>query len=265
MATKQFENGIIGTTEGGFADFSQDIFTTGAVFWINSVNGNDSNAGTNRNEPKATLASAISAATANNGDIIFLESGHTESLGSAITLSKAGITIVGLGSGTNKPKFTVNAAVDGIDITAVRNRLYNLRFPVGTTATNTSRVNVGATGCSIVDCDFLCGANDLHTITLPAAAVDCEINGCSFTISSDGADEAIIVESASALGLKVIGCTFDGGSYAFDNGAIYSAVAHTEYLYRDNVLVNLAHIIHTAAAKGMCTGTVAEDGCRVEV
>ena len=264
MATRHYENGIIGTTEGGNAAFAADIFVTGAVFWVSSVTGNDANAGTNRTAPKATLASAYTSATANNGDLIFFESGHAESLSSSQAFSKAGITLIGLGSGSNKPRFTVNGNVDMFNLSAARNLLYNFRFPIGTAA-HTARVNAAAGGCGLFDCDFLCGANDLDTITIPDAGDDLEVNGCTFTISADGADAGIRVESATTVGLKIIACTFDGGSFDFDDAGIHSAVAHTEYIYGNNILINKASIIHTAAAKGRCFGTVAGDGSRVEV
>lgn len=264
MATKHFENGIVGTTEDGDALITSDIFVTGVVYYVDSASGNDANAGTNRNAPLATLAQAITNATANNGDIIILEEGHAETSASSIAMSKAGISVLGLGAGSTKPAFTVNGNVDLIAITGARCRIYNLRFPVGTAA-HTSRIDVGAAGCLIQDCDFSCGANDLESITIPDAGDDCTIDGCTFTITADGPDAAIEVESATALGLKVTDCTFDGGDYDFDAAAINSGVAHTEFLYLDNTLANKASIIHTAASKGLCSGTVAGDGSRVEV
>ena len=265
MATSHFENGIVSTTAGGHTDISADIFVTGDVFWLDSVNGNDANPGTNRNLPVATIAQAITNAAANNGDLIIIEAGHSESLGASQAISTAGLTIIGLGTGTNKPAFTVTAAVDGFNITGADVRLVGLRFPVGTTAANTARINVGAAGVIIEDCDFLCGAQDLETITVADAGDRCEINGCTFTISADGPDAAIEIEAAGVLGLRVISCTFDGGDYDFDAAAINSGVAHTEFMYRANTLSNKASIIHTAAAKGICTGTVAGDGSRVEI
>lgn len=265
MATKHYENGIVGSSEGGSAEIASDIFVTGAVYWVDSVDGNDSNAGTNRNSPKATLASAYSSATANNGDIIIIESGHSESLGSSVTLSKAGVRIFGLGSGSNKPSFTVTANVDALDITAARQEINGLRFPVGTTTGNTSRVNIAAAHCRVVDCDFLCGQYDQNSITIPDAGDDALVQGCTFTISADGPDSGILVESATLLGLEIKDCSFDGGSYDFDDAAVYSAVAHTEYRYDGNTLTNKASIIHTAAAKGQVSGTVAGDTSRVEV
>lgn len=265
MATKHYENGIVATTAGGSTDIATDIFVTGVVYWVDSVNGNDGNAGTDRNAPKATLASALSAATANNGDIIILEANHAETLSGAVAISKAGLGIFGLGSGSTKPSFTVAAAVDGFNISGDAVEINGLRFPVGTTAGNTSRINAGADAIRIIDCDFYCGAQDAETITIPANMNDVEINGCSFTVSADGPDSAIEVEDATVTGLRIISCSFDGGDYNFDNAAIYSAVAHTEFLYRSNTLTNKAHIIHTAASKGWCIGTVAGDGSRVEV
>lgn len=262
--SKNFENGIIGTDESGSSDISDDIEITGVVYWVDSVNGNDANAGTNRVEPKATTASAVSAATANNGDIIIWESGHTETSANAITLSKAGIKFFGLGSGSNKPTFIVSGNVDLFDVTGERCEINNIRFTQGTAA-HTARINANAVGIRIVNCDFLCGANDLHSITVPDAADDVEINGCTFEITANGPDEAIIIESATALGVKIIGCQFDGGDFDFDNAAIYSAVAHTEFLYRGNVLLNLSSIIHTAASKGLCIGTIAGDGSKVQI
>ncbi len=264
MATKHYENGIIGTSEGGHSDFSADVFVTGAVYWVNSVGGNDANSGLNRNSPKATLASALTSATASNGDVIFVESGHSESLSSSITFNEAGITVIGLGSGSSKPSFTVNGNVDMFDVTAAFVRLVGLRFPAGTAA-HTSRINAAAVNCILQDCDFICGANDLNTITVPDAGDYLELNGCTFTITADGPDAGILVEAAAVAGLKVISCQFDGGSYDFDDAGLYSAFAHTNFFYRTNTLLNKASIIHTAAAKGICTGTIAGDGCRVEI
>lgn len=263
MATKNYENGIVSVASGASTDITEDIMTTGSVFWVDSVTGNDANAGTNRNSPKGTIASANTAATANNGDMIICLSTHAESIASSVAL-KAGVRLFGMGTGSNKTSVTISGNVDAFNMSNARAEIHNVRFPAGSAA-HTAAVNFAANGCRVTNCDFLLSTYDLDTITVPAAGLDCEINGCTFTITGDGPDRAISVESASALGLKVIGCTFDGGDYDFDDAAVYSAVAHTEFLYRDNVLTNKASIIHTAAAKGQCTGTEADDTCRVEV
>lgn len=264
MATSHFENGIVATTAGGSSDFYNDIFVTGDVYYVDSVNGNDGNAGTNRTAALATLAQAITNATANNGDVIFFEASHAETLTSSQSFSKAGITFVGLGAGSTKPSFTVNGNIDMFSLDAARNRIIGFQFPAGT-ASHTARINVAAANCRIEDCDFTCGANDLETITIADAGDDLTVKDCSFTISADGPDAAIEVEAAGVLGLTVESCTFDGGDYDFDAAAINSGVAHTEFMYRENTLSNNASILHTAAAKGICTGTIAGDTSRVEI
>lgn len=263
MATKNYENGIVSVSSGASEDITSDIMTTGAVFWVDSVTGNDANAGTNRNSPKATIASANTAATVNNGDIIIALSTHTEILTSSIAL-KAGVRLFGMGTGSSKPSFTINGNIDAFNMSAARVEIHNVKFPAGTAA-HTAAVNFAASGCRVTNCDFTLSTNDLDTITVTATGLDCTVEGCTFTISGDGPDRAISVESASAAGLKVIECQFDGGDYDFDDAAIYSAVAHTEFLYQKNVLTNKASIIHTAAAKGQAVGTIADDTCRVEI
>jgi hypothetical protein len=129
----------------------------------------------------------------------------------------------------------------------------------------TSRINIDAAAARITDCDFTCGVNDLETVTITGNGTDAEINGCTFTVSADGPDAGIEIESATALGIKILSCQFDGGSFDFDAAGINSTVAHTEYLYRTNTLLNKASIVHTSAATGQCIGTIAGDGSRVEI
>lgn len=56
--------------------------------------------------------SAINACTANHGDVIYVLPGHTENVAtaSAITADVAGVTILGIGSGADKPTFTFSSA-----------------------------------------------------------------------------------------------------------------------------------------------------------
>lgn len=260
MPTKHYENGI---TPTGNSIITSDIFITGRTHWVDSQTGDNGNAGTEE-APLATLAQAITNATASNGSVIIVKAGHTETLTSSLSFSKAGLLFFGLGSGTSKPTFTVNGNVDMFSLAAAYNRIYNFRFAAGTAA-HTSRIDVAASRCSIIDCDFVCGANDLESITLTASANSTLISGCTFTVTADGPDAAIEIEATGAAGVEINNCTFDGGSYGFDAGAINSTVAHTSYRYINCTLTNYADITHTAAAKGIVSGVVAGDGCNVEV
>src|SRR5688572_22741309 len=92
---------------------------TGQVFWVgnstvlppNQRGASDSNRG-GINDPFSTLQKALDSCTASRGDIIFIKPGHAETVSSATALAfnKAGVAIVGLGSGTARPTFTLDTA-----------------------------------------------------------------------------------------------------------------------------------------------------------
>ena len=92
----------------------------GSIFWVDSEAGSDAYNGT-RNFPFATIDYAISRCTANNGDIILVKPGHAETLtaAAAILIDVAGIAIIGLGSGADRPKLTFSTSTDAsVSITA---------------------------------------------------------------------------------------------------------------------------------------------------
>ena len=260
------ENGFVSTTSGADPFIYNDMVITGSVHWVDSVNGSDGNAGSEV-APLATIGQAITNATANNGDLIIVKSGHTETLTSAIALSKAGLKIFGVGSGSSAPNILVNAAIDGFNVTGDDCEINNIYFLAGTTTTNTSRINIDADNVRIKGCTFLCGAYDAESITITANGTNADIDSCTFTVSANGPQAGIEVESASATGLRVYSCSFDGGSGTnnFDNGCINSAVAHTGYVYDTITLTNGAKVTHTAASKGWISQPIAGDGSTLNV
>jgi len=110
----------------------------GKVFWVyngtaldvGQRGGSDGNRGT-FDAPFATLDYAIGQCTANRGDIIFIKPGHAETLSSAgaVTADVAGVAIIGLGSGTFRPTFTLDTATTTtISVTAANVSFKNIRF-----------------------------------------------------------------------------------------------------------------------------------------
>lgn len=85
--------------------------------------GADGNDGTWQS-PCATLAGALTKCVAQRGDVIFVKPGHSERLSSAtaLTMSVAGVAVIGLGSGALRPQFildtvataTINVATDDV-------------------------------------------------------------------------------------------------------------------------------------------------------
>jgi hypothetical protein len=78
----------------------------------------------------STLAAAVAAGVANT-DTVYLAAGHAETISSstALTLSVAGMTIVGLGTGSIRPTITLDTATTAtINVTAANVRLENVVF-----------------------------------------------------------------------------------------------------------------------------------------
>lgn len=139
----------------------------GQVFWVdnsatakpNCVGGTDGNPGTFQ-RPMATIDAAVGKCSANAGDIIVVKPGHAETISNATTLllDVAGIAIVGLGSGSNRPTLTLDTAnTANIPVTAANISIQNILFKANFlsiasvfTATGTST----PTDFEIKNCEF---------------------------------------------------------------------------------------------------------------
>lgn len=67
----------------------------------------------------ATVDEAVGLCTANSGDTIIVLPGHTETVtSSSLTLDVAGVNVICLGNGSNRPTFTYGAAAATINVSA---------------------------------------------------------------------------------------------------------------------------------------------------
>lgn len=108
----------------------------GRVYWVgnSSVLMDGAKAASNANDgsflaPWSTLTYAIGRTTASRGDVIMIKPGHAETISSstALSLSKAGVAIVGLGQGSLRPTFTLDTATTAtINVTAANVTLKNV-------------------------------------------------------------------------------------------------------------------------------------------
>ena len=108
-ATTNFPNGI---TSWGVPIFGGNLplpNSGGSVWFVSSTAGNNGNDGS-FNTPFATLAYA--ATKAGISDVIVLLPGHAEAVIAAgtVTLSTAGVQVIGLGTGSKRPTFTFSTA-----------------------------------------------------------------------------------------------------------------------------------------------------------
>ena len=140
----------------------------GQVYWVSNatptlpgqVGGSNGNPGT-FNAPFGTLDYAISSCTANRGDIIFIKPGHAETISSATALAfdVAGVAIVGLGSGTKRPTFTLDTAAS-------------------------TTIAVSADNMAVANCRFIGNFLSITAAFTVAAAAYFTIDNCSFTDTS---------------------------------------------------------------------------------
>jgi len=95
--------------------------TRGDVYYVHSGSGSDAvYYGGRPDKAFATIDYAIGKCTANQGDVIIVLPGHTEDIASATELvaDVAGISIIGVGSGGDRPTLTLTASASTISITA---------------------------------------------------------------------------------------------------------------------------------------------------
>lgn len=191
---------------------------TGNVFWVsNNVNlanrdvvgGADGGDGSFR-RPFATLQRAINLCTAGTGDVIVIKPGHAETISSAaiVVLNKAGIAVVGMGTGTSRPTFTfTTAATANIPVTAANITLVNLLFIANFadiasffTATGTSTpVDFYLSQCAFRDTSSILNALTIFTGNATANSCDgLRVENCRIqSLGTTAATTAIKLSSAT--------------------------------------------------------------------
>lgn len=139
----------------------------GRVFWLDSVNGSNNNRGTFA-RPFASLSGALSmmaspAPTVYN-DVLMVKPGHTETISSATALNlyASGVQIIGLGTGQNRPTFTLDTA-------------------------NTATITVTGTDVTIQNCVFVANFLNIASLfTMSGASVTASISGTTMTVTVVG-------------------------------------------------------------------------------
>lgn len=136
--------------------------TGGNYYFVSSVTGSAGSPGTSMAYPKAAVfgtGGAYASCTAGNGDVIVVLQGHSETISSATAaqMSTAGVQIVGLGTGSYRPLFTLDTANTAtIAVSAANQGFANCRFDanflsIAAAFTLTTAVNFNLTGNTFFD------------------------------------------------------------------------------------------------------------------
>jgi hypothetical protein len=243
------------------------------VIWVDSVTGLDTNAGTRREKPKATVfgaAGAISVCTTNNANVIVCFNTHRETITGAYTWATAGITLCSFGSGTDRATFTSSVAGVAITMTGDHNWIENCYFPASTAATTAHISNTTGGGMVLKDCQFDLGANNANDGVLLNYTTDFPawIRGCTFKATGAPA-------GATQIGLRITGaspggliedCTFDGGSVGWTSACMSIDTATADrFRIRHVTLQNFSVAkVAISGVKGTATFNVVDATSRFE-
>jgi hypothetical protein len=193
-------------------------FMGAKVFYVHST-GSDGNDGLSWGKPFATLDYAIGKCTADKGDVILVMPGHAETT-TAIAADVAGIRIIGLGQGRNKPALTATtAATDLINVSAASVTLRNLRL-VGAASGNTALLDISAADFVGEGLILEPLAVPLMSVTLSGTSPRGRFTRCVWRARTDGPDCGIDVETSTSDNWIVEDCVFDAASVGWDLGVI---------------------------------------------
>ena len=224
------------------------IAGTGQVFWVGAtatvpggVAGSDNagNFGSSPKRPFATLDYALGFCSNSRGDVIYLLPQHQEDVANATTfqLDKIGVSVIGLGRGTDRPQFNFTATGGSVELDAANCRISNVMFIADITAVVVG-VNVDAAYCEIDNCEFNFNASgdDFLKFVDVDAVGNTWIHDCLFYAenATAGSNDGIRLDTAPRT--RIERCQFYGD---FARSPIISeGAASVSILIKDNVLYN---------------------------
>lgn len=216
---------------------------TGKVFYVDS-NVTTAGNGNSVRGAVATLDEAVALCEDNRGDIIYVVQGHAETWTAAddADLDVIGITVIGLGTGSNRPTFTYTANGEMV-IAALNVTIRNLVFsPGAANVTHSIEVEADADGSIIESCEWTSGSTDafefVDAIEVTTAADDLIIRWNKVTETTAGAVSWLDIAAGVVDNLSMYGNEIYGDySTAIVDG---TARAHTLHYYGYNTMTNLS-------------------------
>jgi hypothetical protein len=179
--------------------------TVGNIWYVDSTSGTGGDAGgygTAPATPFLTLDYAVGAATANNGDIIYLAPGHAETkaaAGSLWAIDQAGLTVVGLGKGADRATFTLSDTAAVCTISSASTHLENVLFVCGINAV-VAPLTVSAADCTLKDVEMrdAAGVEFVVGVLTSAAADRLTVDGFKYTGDT-------VTGDACTIGISLVG------------------------------------------------------------
>ena len=198
---------------------SGPILTTGKVLFVNNAHGNASNGnkGEAPDRPLSSITAALLKCTANNFDHIICGPGHVETITAvdALVLDVAGVSLIGIGIGSNRPRinFTTNTLAD-MNITAANVSIRNMLFTGGIDGLGTI-IDITGNDLHLIDIEYRDVTGEA-TNFLNIAASRCNIRGFLYR-GAAAAGGIAAIQASNCEFLSIRDFFIDGN---FSTGAI---------------------------------------------
>lgn len=236
---------LLATLEG-YGLIEGEGLTQGSVFYVDSGHAGAADTtsnGTSWESPCATVDYAIGLCTAGQYDIIYVASRHAETIDPTVgtdlllVLDVIGVTIVGLGKGSNRPTFTLGATAAIIDVNAASCTIKNCIFIVGDFNV-TTMIDVDGADFTLEDCLLTMTITSYEAVDgIDLGAANAVVKNCVITATTAAGADAGIELSAAVDNIQIIGCRVIGN---FQEASIHNPTGNvaTNLLIQDCILGN---------------------------
>ena len=242
---------------------------TGQVFYVDS-GATGGATGKDWTNAALTIEAAIGLCTASRGDVIYVAQNHAETLedNDECVADIAGISIIGLGHGSQIPTLTLGTATDaGIVVSAANVRISNIKL-ISDFANVAAGIAAGATADGLVvdNCVLTDGAAAKELVigvSIAALCNNCTIVNNEFLTTDGGGCASAVKFVGASNNTKIVGNTIFGDYSA--SALDLATAASTQVTVSDNLIRNadvtasFAIDLHASS-----TGWVARNLCGTE-
>lgn len=152
-------------------------------------------------KPFLTIDYAISQCRENKGDVILVHPGHTETIAAAagIDMDRAGVTIIGLGHGPDRPTITMATSTAAtLHMDAIGSRVSNLLFVCDIDSLVTV-IDIDKADCVVNACEFREGTAKQFLTAVDIAGAGA--NACDRAVVANCVVRAVAAGPAQAIEL----------------------------------------------------------------
>ena len=217
----------------------------------------------------ASVATALALCVANRGDKIIVLPGHTENIATANAWPMvAGVTIIGIGDGTDRPTITWTTATSTVLMNKANCKIVNLNLQLcpaaGGAITVAAPITISAAGNAIIGGQMVVSTDSttLCTIgvTTTAGATDLTIS-IPRVYGATAGTPTTCMQFVGAVRLNLLGTSISAATSAVGVGVIrFLTTASTDIqvydcMFRNNLASSTAAVTGMAGVSGECDFT----------